>query len=822
MKRASLTLCAIAVLCGAVSAAEPLNGNLFLTLERGLARGGGSYAPIELEIPIRDGNWSEQCRGTSMWYNRGRHRGTIKQNTVADGVRTLKIEVTVRPDPWVKGGKAVYTVKIERTGRRFTGSHKGLFTLIAQPKPGRRGPIKVGKGVPSELAKIIKKGTKRDKKPPAKPRTLATFDVGGDVRGKMGPAWPGVIEGHKPLPPGEHPRLVFRKHELPALRKRMDTPVGKAMIAQIKKILDKKPPSEGDKWTTWPAVGYGFMYRMTGEQKYADKAAKIVKDTILESRYGRGGLGISQDIHHAPRLVGLAVAYDLACDGWSDKLRGQAVDDIIKRIRECATGQFGGKGMRGLNLSTWSNHNGIRAAAYGIGALAVLGDKDSRGQSFDEAEDYAERAATEIREYLALGLGNSAYSLEGMFYKGMTMRRGLLQFMRAYEKVLGKQTDPEGIADFMITGYFLESKPGRLFSEVRPYDGIGKGLGVDSDYLPQIVFAMGAAAVPREMLPGFKQVLDENVGLEGDKTFGIPWNFYAPYAFAGYPWEVEAEDPDANFPWMIPDPRKGHYVFRPVLRDENDILLTTNLKSETLAACHYERSGILSELRLFGFGHKWIDGQYLPLVPSRPAAGNKIHGPVVTAEHRPADRAFVMDMDTSPAYLAIPPKKRSEFADAAGRISWRKLDHWSKGLADFGVRGTRSLAVDCTGRSGAPLLVAIVERIGLIDKPAEAQNPDAARPTTFAWALPAAGKVTADGSRFTVAQGDATITGVLASGQTLRDAAAAAEADGALFAVFTLQRGEAPKITVEGEGLDAKVTVGKRTVRFDGKTILLK
>ncbi|MFW6061542.1 MAG: hypothetical protein ACOC93_01915, partial [Planctomycetota bacterium] len=42
------------------------------------------------------------------------------------------------------------------------------------------------------------------------------------------------------------------------------------------------------------------------------------------------------------------------------------------------------------------------------------------------------------------------------------------------------------------------------------------------------------------------------------------------------------------------------------------------------------------------------------------------------------------------------------------------------------------------------------------------------------------------------------------------------------FAVVTVQRpGQpTPEVTVDGEGLDATITVGKRTIRFDGEKIV--
>ncbi|MGD0900915.1 MAG: hypothetical protein ABR915_24040, partial [Thermoguttaceae bacterium] len=44
---------------------------------------------------------------------------------------------------------------------------------------------------------------------------------------------------------------------------------------------------------------------------------------------------------------------------------------------------------------------------------------------------------------------------------------------------------------------------------------------------------------------------------------------------------------------------------------------------------------------------------------------------------------------------------------------------------------------------------------------------------------------------------------------------------GEYFVVLSLQEGKAPDVKVEGSGLDAKVTVGARTIAFDGRRISL-
>ena len=56
--------------------------------------------------------------------------------------------------------------------------------------------------------------------------------------------WPKDVPGHIAPAPGEHPRLFFRKADLPALKKRAATADGKAIIERLKVVLgggDKMP-----------------------------------------------------------------------------------------------------------------------------------------------------------------------------------------------------------------------------------------------------------------------------------------------------------------------------------------------------------------------------------------------------------------------------------------------------------------------------------------------------------------------------------------------------------------------------------------------------
>jgi len=49
--------------------------------------------------------------------------------------------------------------------------------------------------------------------------------------------WYEAVADHRPVEPGEHPRLLFREEDIPALRERAKTEAGQAIIARLRKLL---------------------------------------------------------------------------------------------------------------------------------------------------------------------------------------------------------------------------------------------------------------------------------------------------------------------------------------------------------------------------------------------------------------------------------------------------------------------------------------------------------------------------------------------------------------------------------------------------------
>jgi hypothetical protein len=164
---------------------------------------------------------------------------------------------------------------------------------------------------------------------------------------------------------------------------------------------------------------------------------------------------------------------------------------------------------------------------------------------------------------------------------------------------------------------------------------------------------------------------------------------------------------------------------------------------------------------------------------------------------------------------------------------------------DSGISGIRSFAVDYSGKSGVPCLIAVVDRI------------DGGRSKVWTWQLPQPSKPSSEqvdnpyhavmkDNTFTVTASDgAAMHGTFITGQHPRAEVRmtsmvghagsskgkelkrpiygvfAEGESGRFFVIVSIQRGEPPRLQVEGKGLNATVTVGARVISFDGEKIVL-
>jgi hypothetical protein len=299
-------------------------------------------------------------------------------------------------------------------------------------------------------------------------------------------------------------------------------------------------------------------------------------------------------------------------------------------------------------------------------------------------------------------------------------------------------------------------------------------------------------------------------------------------SFLNYPLDLEPKAPAGAMPLTWQAPTFGFECFRSGWESGDDFVGQVFLKASPVKGWNHPDAGAF---RLFGLGHPWVVGSYdrvgfreqepcviLPLDDT--AAGSC--GRLLDRQAFPdGSGAVTIDLD-------------DVYASAASRMYDGNLLRTPEGFVDAGVRGLRAIAFDYGGSCGSPCLVVLVDRIA------------GGHERWWQWTLDgeAVRATRATGDGFVMDRGDATLAAtfiepVRPKVEVLSEHARLGRIgdghrsyEGPLhrvrvrgpehfFVVATVQRGQPPAVAVEGAGLDARVTVGRRVVRFDGRRIVL-
>jgi len=299
-------------------AADAFTGRLVLTLDGALQqkykRGDRPDGrPLNVYLTSEDGRWTDAW-GECQTFNRAIHECEVTDFDITPGQVHLKLKLRIGSDNWVKGGPAEYEVNAIRKGDQFEGTFAGVFT-----------------------------GT-----PPYDP-----LDAKGRVTGETRPPQT-VAAGYVPFAIGEHPRTLFRKSELAALRAKAHTPFGQAMIEKIKGCND--------------AVSLAFLYQITGQESYAERAyAETVK--TMDNRNG-GPFALGRFWGYRTSVVG--AAYDLCYEGWTAQQREEVQYYLDWILYKCLHRQHR---VGTVNWQPGSNYTVVIHAGNGIAALALWGEK---------------------------------------------------------------------------------------------------------------------------------------------------------------------------------------------------------------------------------------------------------------------------------------------------------------------------------------------------------------------------------------------------------------------------------------------------------------
>ena len=278
--------------------------------------------------------------------------------------------------------------------------------------------------------------------------------------------WFVPVRGFKPPTPGEHPRLLFRRSDLSALRKKAQTREGQAIVKRLRYLLDG---ADGETMTSvfseathaymgggykntvvdTPGVytmshvaGYGLLYQLTGDKKYAEFGRQCFERALAgvrdrDDRYSFRGPG--GPLRAGPTLGWYAVGYDLCYDGWDATTRekfGRAIAEYgeassTEKEKKPSTIEALARGT----MPPSSNHFGMQIGGASLALLAVSGEKWVDQERIDRLLAVAGKSM--VRN-VSEGFGDGGFFREGDGTGSMASQIAYLSAVQAWKNVRGK------------------------------------------------------------------------------------------------------------------------------------------------------------------------------------------------------------------------------------------------------------------------------------------------------------------------------------------------------------------------------------------------
>lgn len=270
----------------------------------------GPDAPTLMFDIQRDGQtWSRGWATVGdVW--KSAHPGYVTSSTATDDTLQLKMDVDVRPDTWAREGFGQYVISLKKSAEgRFEGGYTGTF-----------------KGV--------------------------TLKGKADAR-----VLPAAKVYQPPVANGEHPRLLFRKADLPALQAKAKTPFGQGALKAMEERAEKND-----------LVAMGVLYQLTGEKKWAQRAIpvmeKFMKQGLVSDQFGN---------NVGERTMPAAIAYDCMHDAWPADFREKVETFFLFVVH--AINQTQGALNTGINWHVSSNWSAPIYMGAGYAGLAMYGDQ---------------------------------------------------------------------------------------------------------------------------------------------------------------------------------------------------------------------------------------------------------------------------------------------------------------------------------------------------------------------------------------------------------------------------------------------------------------
>jgi len=453
------------------------------------------------------------------------------------------------------------------------------------------------------------------------PWLTATAQEGGS-----GP-WPAPVKDWVAPQPGEHPRLFFRKTDLPKLKEKAKTPEGQAIVKRLRQLLDgangdgmptefnpnkgKQPDGAGKfsesapvgkTYTIFHGAGFGFLWQLTGEKKYADLGRQCVEKALdgtrdRDNRYSFRDPGGA--LRCGPSVGAIAMAYDLCYDGWDADFRKKVVEAFLSydegpnmSLESCALGKRQHPG---------SNHWGAEIGGPAMVLLAVRGDPGADEMKVESLLAGSEKC---FLRQLTEGWGDHGFFAEGDGPGTISSDTSFIPALQAWRVAGGKDfINPRPNAPWMTLKWVMMTLPGpkaqfplRGTYGHNVYSRVGlSGSGT---------FAQGFGAVPEDMKPALLWLYNRTFKA-ADEHEAKPCDTVGPYphravlSLINWPIGMAEKNPGDLLPRAVEDKHFGFTMFRNRWQDESDIVITALFKG---AKGNYSVPG--GDIMIWGLGQK--------------------------------------------------------------------------------------------------------------------------------------------------------------------------------------------------------------------------
>ena len=421
--------------------------------------------------------------------------------------------------------------------------------------------------------------------------------------------WWSPVENFDPIAPGEHPRLLFRQKDLPVLKAKMETPEGKAIMDHLRFLLNgndgegipihfnkakkaydlgKSQQSVVDKpgvYTFGHVAGYGLLYQLTGEQRYAEWGKQCF-ELALEGQRDRDDryswVEPGGPLRAGPVIGWMAVGYDLCYNGWDESTR----EHFGRAIETYHTGLYSKWGKTDVDLAQLvtgsmppkSNHYGMQVGGAALALLAITKEPWVNQERLDKLIENSKRSMV---HNITQGFGDGGYFAEGDGTGSMASQIAYLPALQAWKNTMGMDfgaTQKPNVRMMALKWLYL-TKTVDGQAEIWPVrGGYPHNTWSRKNLSGAGYFSLAFGVLPNEYAATMKWFYNHFL-LEHDKRNGTPYEVsvypqFSVSAFINWPTQLPARHPAEVLPHCYRDSQYGFYAWRNRWEDHDDIIIT--------------------------------------------------------------------------------------------------------------------------------------------------------------------------------------------------------------------------------------------------------